>query len=201
MNQCNNKLGFSSGKISWIGSGPSQRRINQRNICLLYTSRSKCYNLPMLAEKIEISSPEKNPGLKSIVRYSWMDARALEQLVEIFAKDRVTAENHPAAICCCAGDAPEAVQLKELGWKDITCVDKYEPAAPLVDGVRWKYLNLGLLAQALKEGKQLPPGVEAMRESFDVVTMIQGFMAFDGYRSQDKVCKFFAKPDAIIFQR
>jgi len=142
-----------------------------------------------------------NPGINTDPdrNFSYDDIHTINAIQRSFKSFQVNPNTHPRLIDLYSGDGPIAKMTADMGWlpENITCVDLYTPATPVIKGVHWSYINLNNLAFALRLNEPLPPQVEQYRHTFDVVTDWLGFL-YTKQRDIPIIHHFFARPGGYI---
>ena len=128
-----------------------------------------------------------------------------DNLTDIFHRNlkrsKITPESHPKVLELFAGDGPLADELHQLGWRDITCVDRAKSPDPIAPkDTQWLYINLWSTAFGLKTGNDISK-LESMRNRYNIVTAT---FAIDetvimSHRDIDALCDFFLAENGFKF--
>ncbi|MBN1263354.1 MAG: hypothetical protein JW991_03270 [Candidatus Pacebacteria bacterium] len=145
---------------------------------------------------IEVLLPRKN--LDPFRRESLNDREA-GLLKALLAEYGVTSETHSRVVELFAGDAPHALMMANLGRdvRNIVCVDRYLPVEPLVEGVKWRHLDLFQLSEALIFGEPLPQSVINLQYKGDVVIAINEW--WRNRETFDNVVDYFCRPGGLAY--
>lgn len=142
---------------------------------------------------------EMNPKSDWFRRYSYEKDETREMIEEFVRVYRLSPETHPRVLDLHAGDGSFAGILKRLGWPEnqMVCLDKYKSPDPLVQGVRWIYVDTSPFTYELMNNNTISyNALSVFKESFDIVGAFQTDLNPD---YEEKLCRFFARSGGFIF--
>ena len=151
---------------------------------------------------ILIENPKVNPELKKLRQWSNIP-QTKKDILEHLSDWEVKPTTHKKAVDICAGDGTVAALLLEAGWRPeyVLCVDQYQSPTPLVpDDIRWEFLDIQALYNALQSDSELPNTVKQHHGQYDLAIALFGDNLIPSAIEVERViCGFFAKESSHIF--
>lgn len=151
-----------------------------------------------MAKEIVIPNPRINSIEQEYRRYSFESDSYRRFFFDCLKQHQITPKKYPKAVDLFAGDGSLAAFLKEKGWQEgnITCVDNTISPTPLVDGAEWLYWDLRSLSRFVQTGEPIPPEIQSLAHSFDVVVMSQSYL--DSTDNEGTLCRYFVRPGGFV---
>lgn len=148
---------------------------------------------------VEIENPVRNTSDPMYVRYSHVSVTRpfiREAFTSFLQTHKLSPETHPRILDLCAGDGGLARMAADMGWTDITCIDKFLPADSLVPTATWLTWNLYNLYTNIRfddmDASTLP-----YRNIFDLVLMANSELG--NIDIEMTVCSFFVNQNGQIY--